>query len=392
MKIGIDMTGVSATDGGLPNGIMSYALQITNHILSVDHDNDYHIYCRNEIPYGLASGSPSASVRIIKSRNRKICQQTQLPLWASYDRVELMFFPYHSASLICPSKSVATIHDLHPYVVPNHFRRIHDLNAAGKAMKSLANRLYWKNILKSACRRVDRIIAVSHSTKRDIERIFKVSKERIDVVHEGVDSRYFNLETDGRNLADFRGEYKLPQRYILCVGTHAYKNIGGALRSFDIVRKAMENPPKLVIAGKKAYLSPDIWEVMRELKLAGDVIFTDFFPDQDLKYLYQCAEVFLFPSFYEGFGLPVLEAFACGTPVVASTAGSLPEVAGDAALLASPHDPEAIAGSLIKVLSDHRLREEKRCLGLQRAHEFSWENAATKTVAIFRELTMMEKS
>jgi glycosyltransferase involved in cell wall biosynthesis len=180
----------------------------------------------------------------------------------------------------------------------------------------------------------------------------------------------------------FREEYDLPERYVRCVGTHAYKNVEGAIRAFSAVRHQFDLL-KLVVTGNRDYLTRDVFQIVRDLGLGGQVIFTGFFPDEDLKYLYQCAELLLFPSFYEGFGLPILEAFACGTPVVTSTSGSLPEIAGQAALLVNPNDAGDIACSVLKVLSKKGLRDRLRQQGLSRAREFSWEKSARETLSVF---------
>jgi glycosyltransferase involved in cell wall biosynthesis len=240
-------------------------------------------------------------------------------------------------------------------------------------------------MLVAACKRMDHIIAVSKSTKRDIVDIFKIPANSVSVVHEGVDTSCFNTDRDGRDLSDFRKTYNLPERYILCVGTHAYKNIEGAIRAFQTIH-GRDNDIHLVVAGKKGYLGRHVPELVNTLHLGANILFTDFFPDKDLKYLYQGAEVFLFPSFYEGFGLPVLEAFACGIPVVTSNKGSLPEVAGDAALLVDPADPQDIANGVLRFLNDRGFRDAQIQKGFEQLKRFSWKKAASRTLDVFREV------
>lgn len=382
MRIGIDATGIWGIRGGLVN----YTLHIVNNLIKIDNENTYYVYCRDEIPNHLSTRSASVTFRVFKSRNRKLTQQIQLPIAALFDRLDLIFFPFNSASILCPCKSVVTIHDLQPYVIPERYAKIHRSEIHGSSLGSMINKVYWKKILKIACKRADRIIAVSYATKRDIENFFHIPGEKIEVVYEGVDKEYFNIDSDGKDLASFREEYNLPERYILCVGTNAYKNTEGAIKSFSIIKKKCQDSVKLVIAGKN-YLGAEIFQLVKDLKLENEIIFTGYFPNDDLKYLYQCAEVFLFPSYYEGFGLPVLEAFACGTPVVTSTTeGALPEVAGEAAMLVDPNDPQEIASSVLALLTDRDLRDKKRQQGLKQVEEFSWEEAARKTLDIFEKM------
>jgi len=386
MRIGIDATGVWGIKDGLLNGIMIYAIHIANNLMKIDNNNQYYIYCRDEVPDQLNPQSSTASFRVFRSKNRKLLQQIKLPMAALFDRLDLMFFPYHSASMFCPCRSVITIHDLHPYVVPKQFAEIHSSHIHGSKLISIINKVYWEEMLKLAARRMDGIIAVSYSTKRDIVNIFHVSPDKIHVVYEGVDKKYFNLNNDGKDLPQFRQKYGLPEKYILSVGTHAYKNIEGIIRSFSIIKEKYQGPVKLLIVGNKNYLAKKIFQLVRDLDQDGQIIFTGFFPGEDLKYLYQCAEVFLFPSFYEGFGLPVLEAFSCGTPVVTSTTGSVPEVAGEAALLVDPDDHEEIASAVLQILADKTFRAKRRQQGFNQVEKFSWENAARMTLKVFNKI------
>lgn len=382
MRIGIDATGVWR-DGEKLGGVVNYTVEITRSLVNVDTENEYIIYCRNDVSDELADLSPRASLQVLRSRSRKLLQQTRLPLAALSDRLDLMFFPLNSASLISPCKSVVTIHDLHPYVIPERFAVVHGSQVHGSFLRSAASRWYWRRMLEMASRRISRIVAVSDVTKKDIETIFRIPGEKIDVVHEGVDKERFGFHGHDKGSASFREEHDLPERYILCMGTHAYKNLEGSIRSFHHVRKCAQQTLSLVICGRTGNIGHEIYELVRELDLERSVIFTGFFPEEHLSNLYRNAELLLFPSFYEGFGLPVLEAYACGTPVVASTAGALPEVAGDAALLTDPENPSEIASAVLKLLTDSELREKKRRLGYKRVEQFSWEKSARKTIEVF---------
>ena len=383
MRIGIDATGLWAANEESPSGIINYTIQITRGLLTVDHVHEYFIYCRNGISEPLAEFSSRAVLKVLRSRNRKLLQQTRLPFAAVRDGLDVMFFPFNSSALLCPCKSVVTIHDLHPFTVPERFAIVHGTHVHQTNWRSNANQWYWRTILRRSSQRASRVLAVSEVTKIDIENIFGIPADKIDVVHEGADQRIFaRKEAAVDDDSTFRRKYNLPPRYILCMGTHGYKNVEGSIRAFRLVKERAPEPVKLVIAGAKRYLGEDKFHLVRDLSLENDVIFTDFFPDEDLPGLYAHADLLLFPSFYEGFGLPVVEAFGCGTPVVASTAGALPETSGDAALLVDPGNLEDIAAAVLALLTDEDLRTRQRERGWRRVKEFTWEGAARKTVRV----------
>ena len=386
MKIGIDATGLWATNEGAPSGIVNYTIGIMHGLLDLNVGHEFVIYFRNAVCEDLMSRSDSATFRVLRSRNRKWLQQTTLPLTAASDSLDVMFFPFNSSSLLCRSKSVVTIHDLHPFTVPERFAVVHSSQAHRTDFRAELNQWYWKSMLRQASRRATRVLAVSSVTKVDIETIFGVAGDKIDVVHEGVDLSVFAQEISGDDGLVFRKQYGLPDRYILGVGTHGYKNVEGSVIAFSKVKERAASPVKLVIAGTKRSLSANIFELVEKLGLGEDIVFTDFFPDADLNRLYRHSELLLFPSFYEGFGLPILEAFASGTPVVASTAGALPEVAGDAALLVDPTDHEGIAAAVLALLGNPQRRAELVQRGADRARQFTWHEAARGT------LTVLEKA
>jgi glycosyltransferase involved in cell wall biosynthesis len=380
MRIGIDATALWS--GATQSGITGYTIQIVEHLLKTNSSHDYYVYSFNEVPERLAAVPASVRFRVFKTWNRKLWQQTVLPLAAWRDRLDLMFFPSNSVAKFLPCASVATIHDLHPFVVPNAFRTVHRAEVYGNRLRSSVSRWYWRWVLAAASRK-DRVIAVSETTKSDIEKILAVQGDAIDVVYEGVDHDRFGVGEEGGEIFDaFLEKYRLPQRYILCVGTHGYKNLQGAIKAFYLVKQQRKNSLRMVVAGNKHTLGGEILGLVQDLGLAEEIVFTGFVADEDMRSLYRCAEMLLFPSHYEGFGLPLLEAFACGTPVVTSRTGAMPEVAGSAALLVDPDDPTDIASAVSKILDDPNLREAKRRQGLARVRMFSWEEAGRKTLGV----------
>ena len=199
----------------------------------------------------------------------------------------------------------------------------------------------------------------------------------------------FNPARDAASIDAAAARYGLPKRYVLAVGTlEPRKNLTTLLRAFARLREGSAVDPAvgLVIAGARGWLDDPIFEAVQSLGLERAVNFPGFVDDDDLPALYQGAELFVFPSLHEGFGLPLLEAMACGVPVVASNASALPEVAGGAALLVDPHDAEALAQAIARVLGDEALRARLRDAGVARAAQFSWQTAARRTLDAYASL------
>jgi glycosyltransferase involved in cell wall biosynthesis len=224
------------------------------------------------------------------------------------------------------------------------------------------------------------VIAVSESTKRDLVERYGLSPDRIDVVYNGVDASFQPVPADQVNA--FRTREGLPERFILFVGTlEPRKNV---VRLIEAYARLPEGRPALVLVGSKGWLYDDIFARVEALSLKEKVRFAGYVSADALPYWYNAAELLAYPSLYEGFGLPPLEAMACGTPVVTSTASSLPEVVGDAALLVDPTDVEALSVAIEKVLSDEDLRRQMQAAGLAQAQHFSWETAARGTLESYR--------
>ena len=229
-------------------------------------------------------------------------------------------------------------------------------------------------------RRARRVVAVSESTKQDIVRIYDISPEKIDVVHNGVDTSFRPLPAD--QVAAFRQQKGLPERFALFVGTlEPRKNV---VRLVEAYARLPKGRPPLVLVGGKGWFYDEIFRRVEALELTGEVHFSGFVPAEDLPLWYNAADLFVYPSVYEGFGLPALEAMACGTAVITSTASSLPEVVGKAGRLVDPTDTEALATAMEQVLGDREMQEQMQTAGLVQAAGFSWEKAARLTADSYR--------
>jgi glycosyltransferase involved in cell wall biosynthesis len=243
-----------------------------------------------------------------------------------------------------------------------------------------ANRIYLAATTRATARRARRVLTISEHARRDIVRLLNVPEERIDVTYPAAEERYRLLAE--RDVEAFRMVRGLPEAFIFALGTlEPRKNVVGLLQAYARLR---EPRPPLYVAGGTGWRFSPIFDTVRQLRLTDCVHFVGFVPEDELPLWYNAARLFAFPSLYEGFGLPVLEAMACGTPVITSTAASLPEVGGKAAILTPPEDTDRIAQEMQRVLDDPQLQMELRTAGRIQASRFSWRAMTDQTVASYR--------
>jgi glycosyltransferase involved in cell wall biosynthesis len=237
-------------------------------------------------------------------------------------------------------------------------------------------------LLPMAARRASAVITISDSARQDLLQVLKIPPEKIHVVY-GAAPQHFRQVTNAGQLASLRQKYGLPEQFLLYVGTlEPRKNLTRLVQAFSQL-KAQGHPHKLVLAGPWGWSMNGFHQQIEELNLADRVQLLGYIPDEDLPGLYSLATAFVFPSLYEGFGLPPLEAMACGTPVLSSRNSSLAEICGDAAYLVDPRDVENLAEGLRRVVADADLRAQLSESGRRRAQEFSWERAARETAAVY---------
>ena len=271
-------------------------------------------------------------------------------------------------------KRVVTVHDVIPLVLPHTFTRRH--------------RLVVRTALARVGRRADLIIVPSRAVQRDMVQYLRVPEDRVAVTPHGCEAR-FKPSRDAASIGAATARYGLPARYLLAVGTlEPRKNLTTLVRAFARLRDRSEidRAVGLVLAGARGWLDDPIFRTVQSLELEDAVRFTGFIDDDDLPAVYRGAELVAFPSLHEGFGLPLLEAMACGVPVVASNTAALPEVAGGAAVLVDPLDIDALAQAIARVLRDEALRGRLREDGIARAAKFSWETAARRTLDAYASL------
>ncbi|MSS73735.1 MAG: glycosyltransferase family 1 protein [Candidatus Latescibacteria bacterium] len=365
LRIGLD--GTTLQPGR--SGIGFYTEHLFAGLLSVDGANDYVIFSNAEvrsdrIPPGLVHRRHRFPVR-------GIWMQVVLPFLLRRARVDVCHYTNYVAPLLSGRPSVVTFHDMTVLLLPD--------------CSPWKKRLLLRPLIPLIARRADAIIAVSESARQDVLRLLHVPAEKVHVIHEGV-APVFRPVEDAQARARVQVRYGLRGPYFMAVGSvEPRKNLVRLARAFQKVRDEAGEGLQLLIVGGKGWRSE---EIMREIRrvVGKAVVWAGYAPSEDLPALYGGAEALVYPSLYEGFGLPVIEAMACGAPVITSDNSSLKEVAGDAALLVDPEDVDAISGAMRRVREDENLRADLRRRGLARAAQFSWEEAARQTLKVYEQV------
>lgn len=358
LTIAID---ASQTTRARRTGTENYALQLIRALIALESPHRLVMCFRDAPPRDLLPAGPRVTLRVLPWP--RAWTHTRLALALARTRPDVTFVPAHTLPLWFPGPAVVTIHDLGYVYFP-------------EAHSALARRyLAWST--QHSVRRATRIIADSLATARDLAAHYRVPEDRLALVYPGVDPALMPVSDPGR-LAAVRARYRLPARYLLFVGTlQPRKNIARIVQAYARWRSASgQSDVALVLAGQQGWLYDPAWTG------AEGVILPGYVEDGDIAALYSGALALVFPTLHEGFGFPVLEAMRCGTPVITSNTSSLPEVAGDAALLVDPRDVAAIAAAIGRVVDDERLRADLLRRGFQQAEAFTWERAAAQTLHV----------
>src|SRR5882672_10236637 len=352
-------------------GIGTYIRNLLRHLARIDRENEYVLLC-HEPDMGVAAQLGSNFRAVLEpSANYSIREQFHVPWVLLREKPDVFHAPHYVLPTTIRCRSVVTIHDcihlMFPQYLPN------------RAAYAYARAAMW-----SAAKQSDRILTVSEASKRDILHFFNVPPDKISVVYNAIDERFW-IEPTAEEIERVRERFQLDQRFVLYAGTiKPHKNLVRLIEAFAELRKGEFEELKLLIIGDEISKLPALRRAVHRHKLHKHVRFLGFVKDDTLAILYRLAAVFVFPSLYEGFGLPPLEAMASGTPVVTSNVSSLPEVAGDAALLVDPYDVGSIVDGVRRVLTDPQLAAELRRKGLVRARDFSWERSVSRTHDIYK--------
>jgi glycosyltransferase involved in cell wall biosynthesis len=377
MRIGIDYT-AAVRQGG---GIGRYTRNLIRALAELDLESEYTLFVAGGRAKADELGSSPGNFRVrsvpLSDRWLHILwQRLRLPVPIQVVTGPLDLF--HSPDFVLPPlrrvPAILTVHDLSFLRVPQFFVP--------------GFRQYLEGAVSRAVRRARHILADSESTRRDLMELMAVEPERVTVLYPGVEARFQPVQ-DAEALSQVRARYDLPERFVLSVGTlQPRKNFAGLVEAFGCLLAAKKDVPgmkdlQLVVVGGRGWMFEDVVSQVQRLGLAERVHFPGFVDDEDLPALYNLAAAFAFPSWYEGFGLPVLEAMACGVPVIAANNSSLPEVVGEAGLLIDASDTEALAAGLMRLLTDEDLRAKLVPAGRQQASPFNWGRAAQQLLAVY---------
>ncbi|OQA14623.1 MAG: D-inositol 3-phosphate glycosyltransferase [Chloroflexi bacterium ADurb.Bin360] len=349
-------------------GIHAYIVNLLRQLKFDDNLRYLALTGPGALPEGIAMPVQRTKLPTHRPLIRILWEQTRLPWELVRLRASLLHAPAFVGPLWAPCPQILTILDLGFLRHPEFFRR--------------GNRTYLHLLTRLSAKRAAAIITISKFSAQEISALLGSAPERIHVIYPGVEARFRPLPP--AEVLRFRQEQNLPERFILYLGTlEPRKNLITLIHAFARLR---DPELHLVLAGGKGWLYEPLFAEVERLGLNDRVHFAGYVPAETQTLWYNAATMLAYLSSYEGFGLPVVEALACGTPVVAANSSSLPEAAGDAALLAPPHDVEAIVASMEQVLSDAALRESLRERGLRHAAHFNWQTVAQQTATIYRSL------
>jgi glycosyltransferase involved in cell wall biosynthesis len=354
-------------------GIGTYIRNLLRQLARMDRQTEFVILCRPEDRETLAALGENFRAVVETAGNYSILEQVAIPLALKREGVTLFHAPHYVLPPLVRCTSVVTIHDCIHLMFPQY----------------LPNRLaylYARASIRLAARRATRIMTVSESSKRDILKFVDTEPDKIDVIYNAYDDR-FAIDPREEDVVRVRERYQLESEFVLYAGNvKPHKNLERLIEAFHLVRNRGLEHLKLVLIGDEISKYTALRRAVHHHQLHKYVRFLGYLPEETLAVMYRLAGVFVFPSLYEGFGLPPLEAMASGTPVVTSNVSSLPEVAGDAAVLVDPYDPRAIADGIFQVLTDEQLRRDLRRKGVARAGMFSWEQSVRRVRAIYGEV------
>ena len=354
-------------------GIGTYIRNILIELSRLDRTTEYVVLCR---PDDVESGEVlGRNFRMVPETAPmySIAEQFRIPLSLARERVKLVHEPHYVLPPLVRCRSVVTIHDCIHLMFPQYL--------PGKLAYVYARGSMW-----SAAHKADRILTVSEASKRDILRFFNVPPDKVSVIYNAIDERFLS-PANAERMELVRQRYQLDHPFILYVGNiKPHKNIERLIDAFGRARSQCQDDLKLIIIGDEISKYPALRQSVHKHKLDKHVRFLGFQPMETLAAFYRLARAFVFPSLYEGFGLPPLEAMACGSPVVTSNVSSLPEVAGGAALLVDPYDADAIANGIVQAVTDDALRADLIKRGLERARSFSWTQSVKKIHEIYMQV------
>jgi glycosyltransferase involved in cell wall biosynthesis len=356
-------------------GIGQYAEELVRHLVKNDPVNQYHVFVTGEAGSAFPIYASNLTKTVVPYPHYTYSEQFLYPGILQKTKLDLVHYTnFNSPIFFHRIPSVVTIHDLTLWFFP------------GRRQIGPLKQLLYRVVIKRACQNARHIIAITEATKQDIVRLLKIDPNKITVVYEAASDRYRPTSLSS-NLDQLKRKFSITKPYFLYVGQwRAHKNVIRLIRAFATVRRRYQLDYQLVLASKIDSAYPQVQSTIKELGLRDDVILTGYVADSELPYLYGGADCFVFPSLYEGFGLPPIEAMACGTPVVSSNTSCMPEVLGEAARYFDPLDVEEMAKVMAEVGKSYSLKRELKAKGLQQAKLYSFDRMAKETLAVYRKV------
>lgn len=370
MKIGVDCRIYSSKF----TGIGRYVHELTDRLPSLDKEN-YYVLFFNEPEYSKYE-PPSEKFKkvLVDAPIYSFKEQYHFLKILKKEKLDLMHFTHFNAPILYQGNSIVTIHDLTLSFFP------------GKKKKSIFHRLGYHAVLRSSVKKARHIITISEHSKKDLESLLKTPSQKISVVYQGIGNEFHKIDDKDRINKSLK-VYGIKNPFLLYTGVwRSHKNITNLIRAFNELRNKYKcDDLSLVITGKEDPFYPEIKESVKKMLLEKNVIFTGLVPEYDLISLYNAANIYVFPSLYEGFGLPPLEAMACGTPVAASFASSIPEVCGKGnAVFFDPENYMDIAQKVYALYTNEDMRTKLIKNGLNRVKEFTWDSMARQTLTLYK--------
>lgn len=369
MKIAINTLSLNRTKAGMGN----YIFNLVNNLAILDRKNNYYIFVsdRNKDFFRIKQKNfriINLGKGVTKGLNRFLWEQFSLPIYIRKQGIDVLHSPGFVLPFLSKAKNVLTIADM-TFI---NYPEVH----------TLLKRAYFSLLMPPSIRKADMVLAISESTKKDAVKLVNVNPKKIKVTHLAYGEE-FKVMDKKKAKVFARTMYGIDSPFIIFVGMiEPRKNLIRIFEAFSEMKKE-GIPHKLVIVGKTGWKYEKIFKSVDRLNLGKDVIFAGYIPDSDLAILYNAAEMLAYACLYEGFGIPILEAMACGCPVVTSNLSSMPEIAGDAALLVDPKEVQQIKSAMDRLIKDKKLRKDMIKKGLKRSSQFSWQRCARETIKAY---------
>lgn len=394
MIIGIDASRANILD---KTGTEWYSYYLIQEFKKIAPRNlEFILYSKEKLKDGLNDLPINFKSKVLKWPPKFLWTQIRLSMEMLFHKPDILLVPSSAIPFIHPKKTVTTIHD----IGFERFKQLYSNKEIGykqglskKIIKILVKLFtfgkysnteydYHRWSVRFALKHAEKIFTVSQFTKNEITNVFKVKGDNIKIISSSYDKSKYHTNQDFEKTKKILNKYNLTKPYLLFIGRlEEKKNIGGIIEAFGIfINKYLLKQYKLLLIGKPGLNFERAINIAKDYHIEKQIIMPGWIPDDEIHYLMGSAEIFIFPSFYEGFGIPVLEAMGCGIPVITSKIASLPEVGGDAAYYINPYNPEEIAKAIYKVLIDKNLNKILRIKGLERAKKFSWIKCAHESL------------